>query len=401
MKRAVLSFACLAAASASAGAGQPETSIPVSEAAEPVSLCYGAHTTGAVISPPTDLDRFVLHAKKDDLVWLHLRSLSGGFDPFVQVLDQAFPSTLTPVAQSSCDGSFSQLCTVSFTFTVAVAGEHAIHVSDSGLNESGAYVLQMQRLPPVLPAPGLQYNLTTTDMVAPTTDVDFFRFQGAAGSVILIHLQSLTGGFDPVLQILDSDGQALKTASCNGSFSQVCSTSLSLTLPESGTYLVGVWDSGADENGSYNLSLNCFFGACPDSPAGLTADVTSLSLAGGGVQTLSLDAGAGHAHHVFLMLGSVSGCCPGLEVTPSIMLPLNLDPYFLYTATRPLQPPLSGASMQLDATGKATVLLTIPPGSPAALAGLKLHHAFVCFAGSPSAGTLDFWSNAVEVTLAP
>lgn len=125
----------------------------------------------------------------------------------------------------------------------------------------------------------------------------------------------------------------------------------------------------------------------------LESGVAQLSLSAGGVQPLVLDAGASNGGALHLLLGTATGTSPGQPFGPST-LPLNLDPYFLFTLASPGAPPLAGSLGVLDAQGQGTALLTVPPATSPTLAGLLLHHAYV-LVGSP------FASNPVPCGLIP
>ena len=62
----------------------------------------------------------------------------------------------------------------------------------------------------------------------------------------------------------------------------------------------------------------------PPDPLGLSGDVAQISVAAGGVQTLSFDAGPCYRDDFYLVLGSLSGISPGIPIAP-FHLPLALD----------------------------------------------------------------------------
>ncbi len=127
----------------------------------------------------------------------------------------------------------------------------------------------------------------------------------------------------------------------------------------------------------------------------LAADVAKVSLADGGTQSLSLDATPAYGGQSYLVLGSGSGALPGIP-NGDVLIPLNLDPYLLYTISHPNAPPLTSSLGTLDANGRATAAFTLPPGLSPSLVGLTVRHAFVVL--SPG-GSVLFASNQVPVTL--
>ncbi len=132
----------------------------------------------------------------------------------------------------------------------------------------------------------------------------------------------------------------------------------------------------------------------------LTADVSSLSVAAGGVQTLLVDAGLGSGGLVYVVLGSVSGIEPGLALGEDT-LPLTVDAYTVFTLAQPNTPPLAGSFGVLDTSGRATATFTLPPGAPASLAGFQVAHAFVLIAVGTGQPSVALVSNPTLVELLP
>lgn len=133
----------------------------------------------------------------------------------------------------------------------------------------------------------------------------------------------------------------------------------------------------------------------------LTVDIDQISIAAGGVQTFSLDAGSTHADKLYYLLGSISGTSPGFPVG-GLQLPLNFDSYFLLTLTRPNVPPLTNSRGLLSSVdsgqgGTAQATFELPPGAATGFEGLTLDHAFLVL---DSPGVI-FASNAVTLDLVP
>ena len=130
----------------------------------------------------------------------------------------------------------------------------------------------------------------------------------------------------------------------------------------------------------------------------LAADVSELSLSAGGTQTFSLAAGPSRASWVYWMFGSVTGTAPGIPFPGGVLLPLNFDPYFNLTLTKPFLGIFGAFIGTLDGDGKATASLTIPPGADPGLVGVTLFHAYLA---APGIGGSDYASNAVSALLVP
>lgn len=135
----------------------------------------------------------------------------------------------------------------------------------------------------------------------------------------------------------------------------------------------------------------------PDECQLLSVDAQSLSISTGGVQALSLHAGPSHAGDSYWMLGSITGSSPGIGAG-SVQIPLNPDAYFLITATTPTSGAVSPALGVLGPQGDAQATFPLPSGLPAALAGLRVHHAFLAL---DPAGFISDVSNPVFAELIP
>ena len=160
------------------------------------------------------------------------------------------------------------------------------------------------------------------------------------------------------------------------------------------TYSASANTSGVGLSSISRSGLGNLFSASPVTlhlrATDLSGAPNELSLAAGGVHALGLDAGPAHAGETYLVLGSLTGTEPGVAVD-GLVLPLAIDAWFLFTLGNPNAPPYAGSLGALDAQGRATATLTLPPGvaGAAALAGQTLYHAFL---------TIDFGALAVAYT---
>jgi len=114
------------------------------------------------------------------------------------------------------------------------------------------------------------------------------------------------------------------------------------------------------------------------SPFDLVSSSSQVSLASGGRVDFAIDAGAASAGKFYFLLGCMDGSGPrGITIGNANLL-LAPDAYFTLTATTPGLW-IANSFGVLDAVGRAAARLTVPPGSPAGLAGLRLYHAYVTF----------------------
>jgi FG-GAP repeat protein len=154
--------------------------------------------------------------------------------------------------------------------------------------------------------------------------------------------------------------------------------------------VVGAWrDSGG--------SFPCFVRVVSSRPLAFSADTNALSLARGGKQILSLDAGVAHAQKAYLVLGSLTGTSPGIQVG-AVTLPLNPDPYMLFTIEHPNTLVQESLGV-LELYGRGVACFHLPAGLPPSLVGAVVHHAFVAAQVAPF--SIDYASNPVLLRLEP
>jgi hypothetical protein len=380
----------------------PETVLPCGSVTAPTDLRYGAYVDTCLVAG-TAVAKFTFTGEAGDTVLVHLRSQTGGFDPRLRIFDplnQAVPGTQCATA--------SGVCTLGLTLNLTVGGSYTLLVDDLGNDENGHFRLGIERQLPHQVGPGLPLGFVFEDTIQPTTDFDFSHFEAQAGDLLELRLFSLTGGFDPHLAVFGPDGSLAAFTECTTA-SGLCALTLPYTPTQSGTHTVRIFDLNVDELASYRLTVNCLLGSCPDTPHGLYRSVPSISLQAGGSSLFTVDAGPEQADRLYLLFGSFSGYLPGTELPEGVLavnafvpgiVPAQLDPYFELLALRPEVSPLVGAVGVLDVQGRATADLIMPAGSPAVLAGLRLHHSYVVVDLMGTLGITQF-GNPVALDLLP
>lgn len=410
-----LASACLSApAFAVQGA---ESSATCVEGSEPLLLGYGQYTVSCQINTPTDIDQFQLVGAAGDLLRITLRG-SGCLDPKLEL--RAPSSALVPLSSNSCGTDvFCSGCTIVGTTTLTETGIHSLIVFDVPNNDTGTYVLQIERVPPVGPALPLVYGSTMADQLNPSTDVDFYSFSGEAGTLVRI-LGTASGCLDPRVRVLDPAGMPLTPTSggldCNTDvFCSGCTVSADFTLPLTGDYLAYVYDEGANDTGSYSYSLNCLFGTCPP-PAGSCFGDSSCPCANAG------DPGHGCAHSsstrgALLSASGTSSTTSDSALLTASNLPSNAATLFFQGELQTPPAPfgdgllcLGGAIRRLGATSAAGGVAQYPrlgdrrisvqgaiPGAGAS----RSYQAWYRDGGSFCTAATHNLSNAVELVWAP
>ena len=127
----------------------------------------------------------------------------------------------------------------------------------------------------------------------------------------------------------------------------------------------------------------------------LMATPTTISANAGGTVNFTLDAEAGKANRIYLLLGSISGTNPGTPLPGgSVTLPLNWDIFTNIVVDLINTPIFSNFMGKLNGTGSANAIFdTLAPIS--GTAGLTMHFAFAL--NNP----WDFVSNPVGIEIVP
>lgn len=242
--------------SPSAWAQEAENPVGCAEGSEPTPLVFGDHTTSCAVSPATDLDTFTFDGTAGDKIRYCARGTTAFFDPSIELRD---PIGTLISGPAFCTGTNSG-CAFCVDLDLAQTGTHTIFVTDSGTNEAGNYVLQVEKLLPIAP-PAVAFDSSVLDSVSPGTDVDKYSFKGDAGTEIRFNVRGTTAFFDPRLEVRDPAGAVVFDSACAGTNSG-CSFPSDLALSATGVYTLYVSDSGTNEAGNYQLHLQCLVGPC-------------------------------------------------------------------------------------------------------------------------------------------
>ncbi len=129
----------------------------------------------------------------------------------------------------------------------------------------------------------------------------------------------------------------------------------------------------------------------------LTADTTSLSVTGGGVQNLDFHPGVAFANHIHLIVGSLSGWAPGFTFGGA-HIPLNIDWYSDFTLSAANSAFLVNTLGFLAANGTTAAQVNYPAGVLVGLQGTTMQHAAIAFDGTLA---IVHVSNPVALQLLP
>ena len=131
----------------------------------------------------------------------------------------------------------------------------------------------------------------------------------------------------------------------------------------------------------------------------LSTDTDTISVGAGGSQVLEIRATDEFAGKPYLVLGSTMGIHPGLP-WGGTLVPLNYSAYMLFSLNNANVAPFANTFGVLDADGRATASITMPPGTYASAAGATLHSALIVF-DPPGFGSVVHVSKPIPLALLP
>jgi len=140
-------------------------------------------------------------------------------------------------------------------FTLTQTGTHTILVRQNTNSGTAQYALALDRLAPTAStARAIAYGQIVSDEINPAGDVDLFVFSGAAGTVVRV---SAPGSGGPAFEMFAPGGARLGGSILPQDF----------TLTQSGLHTILLHQNTNSATATYNLSVQCIAGACPQSVA--------------------------------------------------------------------------------------------------------------------------------------
>ncbi len=260
---------CVVGPCDSDGNGSPDPVAPV--------ISYVTPVTDS-ISSAVDGDIFRFNATAGTSIRFNALSTTTNMDPTIEVRDPDGNLLLNgSVDGASCTNVG---CSFSADISPALTGTYSVLFYDGGTNEAGDYQLSLWCVLGGCDSDtdgiadgdrqivGYGENISTK-AISPAVDADFYIFNGTMGDQIRINVLSTTTNMDPTIEVYDPDGTRILNGAADGaSCTNVgCSFSVDLSPALTGTYSVIFYDSGTNENGDYQFSLQCLFspgGNCVD-----------------------------------------------------------------------------------------------------------------------------------------
>lgn len=231
-------------------AQQPEPSVECIKGQE-IPISFQEHTENCQIDTVTDTDVFTFSASMGDFVRILVsETTTNTIELRLTVLDPSGNEVIDLVPGGNILVDLMDL---------AETGTHRIIIRENGSDETGGYMVQLERVLPIFgPPPQLLNDVAAGDAIQHRTDMDFFFFEGVQDTRIqLILSETTTNTVELRLELWDPSGNPIIDTFPGGNILE------ELDLAETGIYLVGIRENGADETGGYELGLQCLFGPCP------------------------------------------------------------------------------------------------------------------------------------------
>ncbi len=135
------------------------------------------------------------------------------------------------------------------------------------------------------------------------------------------------------------------------------------------------------DDGTVAVTLYPYLRLAVDPLAPLHVGVSQVSAGAGADVPFVLNLGAGAAGDPYLLLGSVSGTSPGIDLGGGLILPLNEDGFLHGTLALAGTAVLPGSIGTLDASGRAEASFLVPADPLLPLVGLRVDWAAVDYVG--------------------
>jgi hypothetical protein len=344
-------------------------------AAEPADtpIAYGNVLNGAncVLNPATDVDVVRFGGAAGEVVRIAVANVAGPGGMLVEVRDPdgvllfTFSNPVITVGQTR-----SQYA------TLAKTGTYGITVFDAGLDQTASYGVVVERVAPFGPdAVPLALGTPVSDELNPGNDIDLFRFQAAASSIIRVSIDpTVPIGQAAMMQAASPSGARYSSGEFSGStpfFADVAVT-------ETGWQTIQIRAFRSDLGAvPYAVRIDCISGPC--SPPDCTLELDPSYNAG----TLSL------GFHVGNRLGAASWnvwVSVSNQMIPLWSVPIaNVEPVVSFSLPIPSFPHLGGLALlsTITTSGRGIVCMdaeTVDTGAIASDAAMpsaaELRHLF-------------------------
>ncbi len=241
------------------GAAWAQDATPEATAAQKQALTYGTPVTGTIDNTVTQ-QSWTLSVASGDRIMVQVQRTSGNLVPDVMIQDSSGNDV---VHSYGADRTYAA-ATIDDS-TLPAAGDYVVIVTrengDSGTT-TGGYTLTVT---PLGTAPDNPNNQTVISEIMPDTPIsgeitaahwyDMYTYNALAGDSIDVMAQRTGGTLEPVVDILDSNGNSLRKGYNSGTMAD----SGEFDLPAPGQYTIVVSrnnDQSGDTVGTYDVTLH-------------------------------------------------------------------------------------------------------------------------------------------------
>ncbi|QQS45633.1 MAG: hypothetical protein IPM66_17090 [Acidobacteriota bacterium] len=208
------------------------------------SIICGQTVTGNLTSV-TQKDVYNFSGKAGDEVVLTGIGTSGFVCALIEIYEPG--NNTAPIKRVNCNNTTGKM-------RLPKDGRYTIVVSESGLDRTGTYDLNLQF------ADGrcgkmIECGQTVKTALSKVAQYDTYTFKGKTGDPVIITVIGTSGFVCTWFEIYTPAGSLLKQVNCNN-------TADILVLPDDGIYTVLVHESGFDRTGNYDINLQFADGRC-------------------------------------------------------------------------------------------------------------------------------------------
>jgi hypothetical protein len=214
-------------------------------------IAYGDVRAGCTIEVVADLDIFTFAGSAgEDPRILVTRTAGTG----LQCAELRGPDN-SVVVPNTCGGL------VLNPGPLPLSGIYQILVTEQANNQTYTFNLSIERLFPLRsPTPVAPGEVIVGRQIQPVADIDTFQFNGSAGDEFRIILTRTVGDGLGCIELRAPNNAAVVPLTCGGIDINPGA------LPQSGVYQIVVTEQANNQTFTYNLSLTCVSGSCPDPP---------------------------------------------------------------------------------------------------------------------------------------
>ncbi|MCB0113572.1 MAG: hypothetical protein KDD84_05770, partial [Caldilineaceae bacterium] len=234
------------------------------------TLTFGQTMTGTIAAGETGV--YAVQGQSGQSLMLRLIATSGELRPRIEVF--------RPDGSVLCQAGVLTFPLVQETCMFDANGYHVISISDITDANSGDYALFVQRADAPVGAETIDYAQTANGATGDGVALAAFRFDGAAGDVVLMRLVRTTETLNPGLYVHRPDG----TQRCDD-FGALQLLEGRCTLDTGGTHTIFVGDSLGQGSGAFNLFVQRI-----NAPAGASALSLGVPQSGAVDPAFELDA---------------------------------------------------------------------------------------------------------------